>query len=136
MSLLSPRLAWGCGALLVGAVWLSPVCVAQTLRDPTLSPAAAQSAADAGRQTPAAVNPSQVAILVRKGVPYLVHEARLYAVGDHMGAARIERLTETEVWLREAGALRKIRVFQGVERGAAAPAKAASDPHPARVSRP
>lgn len=136
MSLRSHWSAWVRGALRVCAVVLSQVCAGQTLRDPTLSPVATQSAADAGKQTPATVNPSQVAILVRNGAPYLVHDARLYGVGQSIGAARIERLTETEVWLREAGALRKIRVFQGVERGAVAPARPASNKHPARVSRP
>lgn len=136
MSLCSKRLASGCAALLVCVVAWPLTCGAQALRDPTQSPLAAQGAADAGRQTPAALDPSQLAILVRNGQPYLVHDARLYAVGQRIGAARIERLTETEVWLREAGTLRKINVFQGIERAAAASARPASSKTPARVSRP
>lgn len=120
MRLSSHGSVWLHAALLAYGVVLPLPGGAQTLRDPTLSPVVAQSAADAGRQTPAAINPRQVAILVRNGVLYLVHDARLYGVGQRIGAARIERLTETEVWLREAGALQKISVFQGVERGATA----------------
>ena len=70
-------------------------------------------------------------IIVRNGRPNLVVGTRLYAQGQQLGKARIERISETEVWLREGGVLRKISQFTGIQRrtvpsGAATPACAAS----------
>jgi hypothetical protein len=69
-----------------------------------------------------------MAVLVRQGVPYLVVGTRLYARGQKVGQARIERITETEVWLREAGLVRKIQVFGGIQRQASKPAQTTSRP--------
>jgi len=55
-------------------------------------------------------------IIVRNGRPYLAVGTRLYAQGEKLGAARIERITETEVWLREGRELRKISQFHGIVR--------------------
>jgi hypothetical protein len=66
------------------------------------------------------------AIVVRDGVTYLVDGTRLYAKGDSLGQARIVRISETEVWLNEAGQLKKIPVFSGVERRVAVPASVSS----------
>jgi hypothetical protein len=62
-----------------------------------------------------------MAVVVRDGVPYLVQGTRLYAKDETIGQARIVRITETEVWLREAGQLKKIPVFSGIERRAVKP---------------
>jgi len=103
-------------------VWLLGVAMpvlAQPLRDPTVPPAAAAPYApsamgDAARTL--TVQPGAVALLVREGVPYLVVGTRLYGKGQNVGPARIERISETEVWLRENGVLRKVPVFGGIER--------------------
>lgn len=93
--------------------------LAQSLRDPTVPPAAA---VPSGPFAPGAaartltVQPGAVALLVRDGVPYLVVGTRLYGKGQNVGPARIERISETEVWLRENGELRKVQVFGGIER--------------------
>jgi hypothetical protein len=105
-------------ALILGAslfLWLSDAA-AQGLRDPTLPPAEAGSASMSaeGQLLPAA--PSPMAVIVRNGQPFLVVGTRLYAQGQKLGQARIERISETEVWLREGGVLRKVSQFQGVER--------------------
>ena len=70
-------------------------------------------------------------IIVRNERPNLVVGTRLYAQGQQLGKARIERISETEVWLREGGVLRKISQFTGIQRrtvpsGAISPACAAS----------
>lgn len=100
---------------------------AQPLRDPTLAPAAAHASGDGTSQAKKApelaVDTGNVAVLVRDGTPYLVWGTRLFAVGQSVGSARIERITESEIWLREAGKLNKIRVFQGVERQVSLPLK-------------
>ena len=33
-----------------------------------------------------------------------------------LGRARVERITETEIWLREGQALRKVPLYAGVQR--------------------
>ncbi len=96
---------------------------AQSLRDPTLPPVEAGLAG-----VPAAANsrfePGSASVIVRDGRAYLVVGTRLYARGDKLGQARIERITETEVWLREAGELRKVPRFAGIERHALTPVAA------------
>jgi hypothetical protein len=98
---------------------------AQPARDPTVPPASASSsAAAAGRPAQATiVDTGPVAVIVRDGRPYLVVGTRLYAQGQMLGSARIERISETEVWLREGKALRRQPVFAGIERRVAEPAK-------------
>ena len=86
---------------------------AQGLRDPTLPPAEA-GLPSAGKGLTA--QPGAMTIIVRDGRPYLAVGTRLYAQGEKLGQARVERITETEVWLREGGVLRKVSQFQGIER--------------------
>lgn len=114
--------ALGLGCL-VAACLASSMAGAQSMRDPTQPPpiVAATGLNQAGQ--PAAVQPGSVAVVVRGGVRYLVVGTRLYAKGQKVGLAHIERLTETEVWLREAGVLRKVQVFGGIERRASTSAK-------------
>jgi hypothetical protein len=91
---------------------------AQALRDPTIPPAAA-GMSEGGK---AAKNSTEeglkgpISVLVVDGRPNVVVATRLYAVGQKLGTARIERITETEVWLREGRDLRKVSIFQGIQR--------------------
>lgn len=95
---------------------------AQTLRDPTLAPAAARPAqALVAKSSEPSVDVGKVAVLVRDGTPYLMWGTRLFATGQLLGTARIERITESEIWLRQAGKLEKVQVFEGVERRLASP---------------
>jgi len=92
---------------------------AQVLRDPTQPP----SELGAGPGAAASIGPlgsEGMAVIVRDGKPFLVVGTRLYAPGQSVGAARIERITETEVWLREGKDLRKLPRFTGIQRSAAA----------------
>jgi hypothetical protein len=90
------------------------------MRDPTEPPPSAGLAGLAGgpivAPPPGPLGGQPAAILVRNGKPYLVVGTRLYARGQMIGAARVERITETEVWLREGGVLRKLPQFAGIER--------------------
>jgi hypothetical protein len=65
---------------------------------------------------PALPEVDSAAVLVRDGKPYLVAGSRLYSVGQNIGAYKIERIGETEVWLRNGKELRKIQRFSGIER--------------------
>lgn len=101
--------------LLLGWLLAMPLGLlnAQSLRDPTLPPAAAGLAAtgpDASNEQAA------MGVIVRDGRPYLVAGTRLYAQGQKLGQARIERISETEIWLREGGVLRKVPQFAGIQR--------------------
>ncbi|MDH4451478.1 MAG: hypothetical protein QE265_12960 [Rhodoferax sp.] len=87
-------------------------------RDPTLPPAAVSAAP--GASAPGAPAPALAAqmhgVLVQDGQPRLVVGTRLYAVGQTVGTARLERITETEVWLREGKRLHKLPRFAGIQR--------------------
>ncbi|MFZ3218487.1 MAG: hypothetical protein WA174_00555, partial [Rhodoferax sp.] len=83
---------------------------AQELRDPTLAPPEAGAAA--GGTAPASpLGEEGMTVVVRNGKPFLAVGTRLYAPGQKVGPLRIERITETEVWLREGGVLRKVPRF-------------------------
>lgn len=88
---------------------------AQGLRDPTLPPWGSGSGGGSGA-APVRGLQGPLSVLVVDGKPYLVVGTRLYAQGQQLGAARIERITETEVWLREGRNLRKISNFVGIQR--------------------
>jgi hypothetical protein len=114
------------------AVWLLALCIglvgaaqAQGMRDPTQAPREAQAVTGATTDPtdpsgPAAREGNGMAVVVRDGVPYLVDGTRLHGVGQKLGSARIERITETEVWLRSGKTLRKLQRFSGIERKPAA----------------
>ena len=98
---------------------------AQTARDPTRAPPTAglpteSSASPAG----SALEKGGFSIIVRDGKSYLAVGTRLYAQGQMLGAARVERITETEVWLQEGRALRKIARFEGIQRRVVSPTAA------------
>lgn len=101
--------------LLLGWLLAMPLGLvnAQSLRDPTLPPAAAGLAATGPG---ASDEQAAMGVIVRDGRPYLVVGTRLYAQGQKLGQARIERISETEVWLREGGVLRKVPQFAGIQR--------------------
>lgn len=95
-------------------------------RDPTLPPFSGGSSG-AANQAPKDTSPSW-AVLVIDGQPHLVVGTKLYREGQQMGKARIERITETEIWLRQGGTVRKNAIFRGVVRRdvpAAGPCEAA-----------
>lgn len=89
--------------------------VAQDLRDPTRAPAALEAAPS---ETPDAlpVGSEGLSVVVRDGKPMLVVGTRLHAVGQQVGSYKIERITETEVWLRDGKGLRKLPRFGGIQR--------------------
>lgn len=120
------RRGWvGLGLCLACAAW----CVHAQERDPTVAPP------EVG--TSVAADPAQkpwgaegMAVVVRNAKPFLVVDTRLYAVGQKVGAFQVERITETEVWLRTGTTVHKVARFAGVVRREVAtePASAASAP--------
>ena len=125
---------WLTGSL---AVMLPGAAAAQALRDPTLEPAAP----GVGAVVPGADSAelSTLSVMVVNGQPRVIMGTRLYAPGQKLGQARIERITETEVWLREGAVLRKVPRYQGIERRSVPPrssADCAAGTPPAAASSP
>jgi len=94
---------------------------AQSLRDPTLPPTDGGSANSSLGGASLGAEAGAMTVIVRNGHPYLVVGTRLYAQGQKLGQARIERITETEIWLREGGVLRKLPQFTGIQRRTVSP---------------
>jgi hypothetical protein len=104
--------------LLMSAVvaWLLPAA-AQSMRDPTIPPGGfgTSDGQGGGAAVVRGLNGPLSVILV-DGKFHLVVGTRLYVEGQKLGEARIERISETEVWLREGRELRKVSNFVGVKR--------------------
>ena len=96
--------------------------LAQDLRDPTVPPAQASQPLSASA-TEAPWGEEGVAVVVRDGKPFLVNGTRLYGVGQSIGAYRIVRIAETEIWLRKGKELLKLSRFSGIERKPSAESK-------------
>lgn len=88
---------------------------AQGVRDPTVPPAVAGLGAAPMEGRMPEPGPDAFGFIVRDGQPFLVQGSRLYRQGQQIGQMRIERITETAVWLREDGVLRKQPLFPGVQ---------------------
>ena len=97
---------------------------AQSLRDPTLPPPEAALASSGSAGTSLGIESGAMTIIVRNGHPHLMIDTRLYAQGAKIGQVRIERISETEIWLREGGVLRKVSQFPGIQRRTVSPLSA------------
>ena len=116
-----PRIRWMWATLLLAGLSHGQ---AQTLRDPTVPPPEALPATAPDGQPARAKGeppPSASILIVREGQAAVVSGTRLYGQGQSIGQSNIERITETEVWFREAGTLRKVPRYAGIERGPALP---------------
>ena len=105
---------------------------AHSQRDPTVPPpfsgaALAALASSELVETSIGIESGDITIVVRNGLPYLVIDNLFYTEGDTIGPVQIVRITETELWLSEAGILRKLSMFQSIQRRTVEPL--AADPH-------
>ena len=101
--------------LVLGSLVVVSQVDAQRLRDPTTPPAAVGSGTETGDVRLPDTQFDAPSVIVRDGRPYLVQGGRLYGQGQQVGQTRIERITETAVWLRDGGVLRKQPLFPGVQ---------------------
>lgn len=110
------RTAWTTFTALAFALLALPASAQE--RDPTQPPARAQAAPAAEAKPGQAALPeiNAASVLLRDGKPYLVVGTRLYAAGQKIGPYTLERVSETEVWLRNGKELRKLQRFTGIER--------------------
>jgi hypothetical protein len=119
------KLSW----LIVLALCFGSTLVnAHSQRDPTVPPpfSEAELAAIAS-ETSIGIESGDITIVVRNGLPYLVIDSLFYTEGDTIGPVRIERITETDIWLSEAGILRKLSMFSSIQRRTVEPL--AAEPH-------
>ena len=105
-------------AILVGGLGLYFALVNAQERDPTMAPTDGASGSTVLPGAPGAVRQGSN-VIVRNGQPHLVVGTRLVAVGQKVGDARLERITETEIWLREGKQLTKVPRFAGIQRSPA-----------------
>lgn len=116
-------------ALLMAA---APALADDTSRDPTAWPPALRSSLATAQAASAASSaeagePAVRQVVFADGRAYVVHRGRRYGIGELLDGAKIERITEQAVWLREAGQVRREPLYGGVEkRQPAAPALPAS----------
>jgi hypothetical protein len=92
---------------------------AQAQRDPTLPPPGAVASGNGTDAVPAPDLPwgdEGIAVVKRGGKPYVVSGTRLYGAGQKIGDYKIERISETQIWLRKGSELRKLPLFAGIER--------------------
>lgn len=106
-------------------------------RDPTAWPAALRSAMAAASAASAASAPGATApetairhVVFADGRAYVVQRGRRHVVGELLDGARIERITEQAVWLREAGQLRREPLYGGVEKRPPPAAKTSKEKQP------
>lgn len=122
---MKPGNCWS--ALPLALLLALPAAAQEALRDPTQAPLAARPVALPASAAEAAAASSQPQhILVLNGRPYLFVAGRRLGVGDSWGEARIERIADGAVWLREAGVTRRVSLYAGVDKRAAAAEGAAS----------
>lgn len=119
---MNPIHRWVCQMGLIAGAFAGTAALAQDLRDPTLPPAQASQPLSASA-TEAPWGEEGVAVVVRDGKPFLVNGTRLYGVGQSIGAYRIVRIAETEIWLRKGKELLKLSRFSGIERKPSAESK-------------
>ena len=114
--------------LAVLTVWflVSSAALAQAQRDPTVAPNSANSTSNLGGAGAILGDPGgqgdqgsrSFTIIIRNGIPSLVVGTRSYVRGQKLGSETIDRITETEVWLRTGRVVRKVSQFPGIERHA------------------
>lgn len=86
------------------------------LRDPTVPPAAASAERAPGVTPRSPLGADGFSVIVRDGKPGLVVGSRVVQPGQKVGALVLERITETDIWLRDGKTLRKVPRYSGIER--------------------
>lgn len=102
-------------SLLLGA-GLGGSALAQALRDPTIAPPGIAGSTPSGAAVAGKNDNKVMSVMVVDGLPFVMAGSRLYAPGDKLDGATVERISETQIWLREGKELRKISLYSGVQR--------------------
>ena len=103
-----------------------------TTRDPMQAPPELRPPRDPANEGAAAaemLQPQQLIFI--DGRPLLVLGSRRYGVGERIGDARIERITEQAVWLRDATGTHRLPLFLGVDKISSEPTRGKKPASPA-----
>ena len=96
------------------AIAAGPAAAAETLRDPTQPPGAAETGAGGE-----AAGPVLQAILISPDRKVAIIDGRAVALGGKVGSERLVSISETEVRLKGSEGVRSLRLFPAVEKSAA-----------------
>ena len=84
-------------------------------RDPMAPPSVASAAPGTPAPSPWGTD-AGMSVIVRDGKAGLVVGTRIVYPGQKVGRWTLERITETEVWLRDGATVRKVQRFGGIQR--------------------
>ena len=101
-------------AAALGAPVCAQLAAKQLLRDPTQPPTTVSVGGSERLPAAGAIKPQHIVIVGSKR--YLLWKGRRYQVGEVVEGARIERIAENEVWLRDAAVVHKLGLFTGIEK--------------------
>ncbi len=119
-------------ALVLACAGVAPAYAADLpmpARDPMQAPASVQAAQrGASASAPARADMTPRHVMLIEGRRYLLDRGRRLSVGDWLGTARIERIDDGAVWLREDGAVHQVSLFGGIVKRPVASPEAGPDP--------
>ncbi len=104
-----------CASMAVLGVDAAPTVTSSVVpRDPT-QPPVEYAAPAKGERNPLDLFKVEHLVTIN-GTRFLVYNSRRYAVGDTVEGARIERISESAVWLQSPTGPRKLTLFSGIEK--------------------
>ena len=128
--------AWACALVLAGSALCAAAQTAKPtpMRDPMVPPLSIARPAAANLETggPAEPPPPPRQLLTVDGRRYVVDGRRRLGVGDSLGSTRIERITDSAVWVREGNTVTRLPFYAGVVKQNVPLLPAATAPTPAR----
>ncbi len=102
------------GFLIAGCASVATAASPGERRDPTVPPAAYAPRPASAPEPIDAFRPRHVVTV--DGKRYLMWRGRRHAVGESVEGMRIERLEESEVWLRTGKGVRRLPLFPGIQK--------------------
>ncbi|MDB5773809.1 MAG: hypothetical protein JWM42_4183 [Burkholderia sp.] len=99
---------------LFGTLFCVPFAHAENLVDPTRPPAALEQGSTAGGVTSS--GPVLQSVLIAPGRTLAMISGQTVKVGDRVGEARVVKISETEVVLRNGKDLETLKLFPGIEK--------------------
>ena len=100
---------------LAGMVLCSGTLAQDSSRDPMAPPPVATAAPGTPEPSPWGTDVG-MSVIVRDGKAGLVVGTRVVHPGQKVGRWTLERISETEVWLRDGASVRKVQRFGGIQR--------------------
>jgi MSHA biogenesis protein MshK len=90
--------------------------VAQALPDPTRPPASLAPAAEPGADAPSSMAPTLQSVIVAPNRKIAVINGQAVKLGEKYGDARVVKIAETEVVLKNGSELQTLKLFPSIEK--------------------